>query len=593
MRPIHHPCSFFLIVFLFLCLDGLDYANAWRIPGLPPIRDKIPSPGPGPGPGSSSGPSPSPIQASTSSTPVPRSFLRRLFDHLPSASSLRASAGDSLTRWIDDRPKLIESLKGYEDQVVIRFNISQPQHEAALRTVVDRMLLDVWSFADNHVDVRVPSRRVRFLTRALPSSLRENHSILVPDLARAAAATYPSRPSFTHAHQLYDRGTASASHALPKKHDVADVYFQDYQPYSVMVAWMRLIDSLFRGRGLVQMINIGKSYEGRDIPALRVGIQPDGDTSGRRREVVLVTGGLHAREWIATSSVNYVAWSFIQSADKDPIVKKILERFDLVFIPVLNPDGYEYTWEVDRLWRKSRQRTKMSYCPGFDLDHSFPYQWDSVEHQNEPCSESYGGDEPFQAIEAAQLADWARNETENGAKFVGYLDLHSYSQQILVPYSFSCNVQPPNMENLQEVAMNLGKHMRLSNGELYTVASACEGAVLNSAGPLVEARGGSAIDYFYHELGAHYSYQIKLRDTGSYGFLLPSDNIIPAGEEIFQAMKYLGDFLLGNNGHEWAQEVSFDDEQEAQGSIVHDDDDEAMRELRRRRQRNSSSDETM
>ncbi|KAI8952640.1 hypothetical protein F4801DRAFT_539766 [Xylaria longipes] len=583
MRLIHRPCSFLLVAFLFLCLEGVGYASAWRIPGLPPVRDDGPSP-------IRAAPT-SPRLPSSASTP--RSFLRRLFDHLPSTSSSRASAGDSLTRWVDDRPKLIESLKTYEDQVVIRFNISQPLHEAALRTVVDRMLLDVWSFADNHVDVRIPSRRVRFLLRALPSSLHENHSVLVPDLARAAAATYPSRRSLTHAHHLYDRGTASASHALPKKHDVVDVYFQDYQPYSVMVAWMRLIDSMFRGRGLVQMINIGKSYEGRDIPALRVGIRPDGATTNDHREVILVTGGLHAREWIATSSVNYAAWSFIQSVDKDPAVKNILERFDLVFIPVLNPDGYEYTWEVDRLWRKSRQRTKMSYCPGFDLDHSFPYQWDSVEHQSEPCSESYGGDEPFQAVEAAQLADWARNETENGSKFVGYLDLHSYSQQILVPYSFSCNVQPPNMENLQEVAMNLGKHMRLSNGELYTVASACEGAVLNSAEPLVEARGGSAIDYFYHELGAHYSYQIKLRDTGSYGFLLPNDNIIPAGEEVFHAMKYLGDFLLGNNGHEWAQGTLSDDEQEAQGPIVDDDDDETMGELRRRRRRNPSDDETI
>ncbi|KAI1750063.1 hypothetical protein F4782DRAFT_259433 [Xylaria castorea] len=576
MRLIHDPCpcSFLvLIAFLFLCLEAVDHASAWRIPGLPPLRNESPRLVPAP-------PSPR-LPSSTTSSPRSRSLLRRLFDRLPSTSSSRASAGDSLTRWVDDRPKLIESLREYQDQVVIRFNISEPQHEAALRTVVDRMLLDVWGFADNHVDIRIPSRRVRFLTRALPSSMRENHSILVPDLARAAAATYPSRRSLTHAYQLYDRGTASASHALPEKHDVVDVYFRDYQPYSVMVAWMRLIDSMFRGRGLVQMISIGKSYEGRDIPALRVGIRPDND-SGQQREVVLVTGGLHAREWISTSSVNYAAWSFIQSADKDPIVKNILERFDMVFIPVLNPDGYEYTWEVDRLWRKSRQRTKMSYCPGFDLDHSFPYQWNSVEHQNEPCSESYGGDEPFQAVEAAQLADWARNETENGSKFVGYLDLHSYSQQILVPYSFSCHVQPPNMENLQEVAMNLGKHMRLSNGELYTVASACEGAVLNSAGPLVEARGGSAIDYFYHELGAHYSYQIKLRDTGSYGFLLPNDNIIPAGEEIFQAMKYLGDFLLGNNGHEWAQ-----------GPIVDDDDDEATRELRKRRRRNPSGDETI
>ncbi|KAI0200981.1 hypothetical protein F4808DRAFT_450476 [Astrocystis sublimbata] len=581
MRLLLRPASLFHpVTFLLLCLACINLASALRIPGLPPIRSQSVRNRPIQGPS----------QPQTTSSP--RSFFRRLFDHLPSTSSFRASEGDSLTRWVGDRPKLIETLRDYDDQVVIRFNISQPQHEAALRTVVDRMLLDVWAFADNHVDVRIPSRRVRFLTRALPSSLRENHSILVPDLARAAAATYPSRSSLAYAHQLYDRGTASASNGQPKKNDVVDVYFQDYQPYSVMVAWMRLIGSMFQGRGLVEMISIGKSYEGRDIPALRVGLRPEGRVSEHPREVVLVTGGSHAREWIATSSVNYAAWSFIQSADTDPMVKHILEHFDLVFVPSLNPDGYEYTWEVDRLWRKSRQRTKMAYCPGYDLDHSFPYQWDAIEHQSEPCSESYGGDEPFQAVEAAQLADWARNETEHGAKFVGYLDLHSYSQQILVPYSFSCAVEPPNMENLQEVAMNLGKHMRLSNGELYTVASACQGAVLGSAGPLVEARGGSAIDYFYHEFGAHYSYQIKLRDTGSYGFLLPNDNIIPAGKEIYEAMKYLGDFLLGNNGHEWKEKSPPAGEEEAQEPIVNDT-DEPMKELRRRQRRNLHSDETI
>jgi extracellular matrix protein 14 len=52
------------------------------------------------------------------------------------------------------------------------------------------------------------------------------------------------------------------------------------------------------------------------------------------------------------------------------------------------------------------------------------------------------------------------------------------------------------------------------------------------------------------ELQARYSYQIKLRDTGSYGFLLPSDNIVPTGEEMLNALKYLGDYLLGNNGIE-------------------------------------------
>lgn len=52
------------------------------------------------------------------------------------------------------------------------------------------------------------------------------------------------------------------------------------------------------------------------------------------------------------------------------------------------------------------------------------------------------------------------------------------------------------------------------------------------------------------ELQARYSYQIRLRDTGSYGFLLPSEHIVPTGEETLNALKYLGDYLLGNNGIE-------------------------------------------
>ena len=512
----------------FLCLQCLDYTSASRIPNLHPVRRSSPS----------QVPVPLEPQSLPPTVSAPRSFLRRLFDRLSSTSSSRAST----SRWIEDRPRLIQGLKEYEDDVVIRFNISGSEHVAALRIVVDRMLLDVWDFTENHVDIRIPSRRIRFVTRALPSSLLDNHSILLPDLARVAAATYPFSPAQDpNPRQLFLQGTTPTSQ-IPLKYDVVDVYFQDYQPYSVMVAWMRLVDSMFRGRGSVQMISIGKSFDGRDIPALRVGIRPNQVPSGHRREIILVTGGLHAREWIATSSVNYAAWSFIQSMDEDPIVQKILERFDFVFVPVLNPDGYDYTWEVDRLWRKSRQQTKMPLCQGLDLDHSFSYQWNSAGRQNEPCSGSYGGDEPLEAVEASQLTDWAKNETENGFKFAGYLDLHSYSQQVLVPYSYSCQVQPPNFETLEEVAMNLAKHLRLSNGEFYTVASACGGAVPESVGPFVEARGGSAIDYFYHELNARFSYQIKLRDTGSYGFLLPSENIIPAGEEIFQAMKYMGDF---------------------------------------------------
>jgi extracellular matrix protein 14 len=375
----------------------------------------------------------------------------------------------------------------------------------------------------------------------------------MPDLAKTI---YQSYPSITFSEPAFPPRHAPAfTPSLSTSGEVENIFFQDYQPYSVIVPWMRLMASMFTTH--VRMINIGTSYEGRDIPALRVGVSASVFHEPEEpRKTIIISGGLHAREWISVSTVTYIAWCLITSYGKSPGITKLLQEFDFVLIPTTNPDGYVYTWEHNRLWRKNRQQTNLRICPGLDLDRTFGFEWDGNPVRASPCSESYAGEKPFQAVESHRLAEWAKNETDNnGVNFVGFLDMHSYSQKVLYPYSYSCNSNPPSLENLEELGMGLAKAIRISSGEQYGVASACEGAVrsekaASSGFSRMETGGGSAIDWFYHELGVRYSYQIKLRDTGSYGFLLPKENIVPTGEEAFDAVKYFGDFLLGNKGIE-------------------------------------------
>ncbi|MCJ1378964.1 putative metallocarboxypeptidase ecm14 [Xylographa soralifera] len=465
-------------------------------------------------------------------------------------------------------------LARYGGDVVLRFRIHQKDEAKALAEAVNVLFLDVWEFNTEWVDIRLAKDVIPSLLGLLPASLQKSHTPLMHDLAQTIFESYPSlfsdvpeQPSH-HTHRGF-------TPSLQKTPDETNIFFQQYQPLSVILPWLRLMESLFPTH--VRLINIGITYEGRDIPALRVGVHPTNmEKPMDPRKTIIVAGGSHAREWISTSSVNYVAFSLITEYGKSKQMTKLVEDFDWIFIPSLNPDGYVFTWENDRLWRKNRQQTNLRFCKGLDLDRTYGFEWDGHATKSNPCSESFSGEGPFQGVESSRFASWVKNETEqNNANFVGFLDLHSYSQQILYPYSCSCNLAPPSLENLEELALGMAKAIRHVNSEKYGITSACEGSVMsNKKGrkdldiwPRIENGGGSALDWFYHEMNVTYAYQLKLRDTGSYGFLLPSKNIIPTGKEVFAAVTYFGNYLLGDKGIEVSGMEGKSIDQVAQGAI--------------------------
>ena len=48
---------------------------------------------------------------------------------------------------------------------------------------------------------------------------------------------------------------------------------------------------------------------------------------------------------------------------------------------------------------------------------------------------------------------------------------------------------------------------------------------------------GASDDWYKGALGSRFAYTTELRDTGFYGFVLPPEQIIPSGEEMWAAFE--------------------------------------------------------
>lgn len=67
----------------------------------------------------------------------------------------------------------------------------------------------------------------------------------------------------------------------------------------------------------------------------------------------IVVSGIHAREWITPAVATYMIEQLTN--ELTPENDDLIENLDWYILPSANPDGYAYTWDNDRLWRKTRQ----------------------------------------------------------------------------------------------------------------------------------------------------------------------------------------------------------------------------------------------
>lgn len=288
-------------------------------------------------------------------------------------------------------------------------------------------------------------------------------------------------------------------------------WFGEYRDYGAITEHLAGLAATAPARAELQAI--GPSLEGRPIWALRIG---HGATP------MLVTGTLHAREWLATMATTCVADRLVRDYARDPAIRAFVDRHELWVVPVDNPDGYQHTWSTDRYWRKNRRDDH-----GVDLNRNFAVGFGGTGSSRNKRAETYRGAYAFSEPESAALRDLAKRHA-----IARYLDFHAYGQLVLYPWAYT-GTPAPDRDRLAGVGDRMTSALVAAHGTPYKLKAAID----------FYPAAGATMDYFYGELGA-LAYAIELRPAwprGAGGFVQPPSQIRPTCDEALAAVLALGD----------------------------------------------------
>ncbi|XP_017694725.1 PREDICTED: carboxypeptidase A1-like [Lepidothrix coronata] len=388
----------------------------------------------------------------------------------------------------------------FQGDQVLRIMARDEEQAALLKMLEEQeeLQVDFWRhpFGPGHpADLRVP-----FPSLGAVKGFLESHS-------------FPYTVMIEDVQELLDEEKEAMARSRRVKRSSRAFDFGSYHTLDEIYSWM---DTLVEDHpGLVSKIQIGQSYEGRDLLVLKF------STGGSARPAIWVDTGIHSREWISQATGVWTANKIAEEYGRDPSVTALLDNMDVFLEIIANPDGFVFTHSSDRLWRKTRSPNTGSHCLGVDPNRNWDAGFGGAGSSGDPCSDIYHGPFPHSEREVKAIVDFIRGH--GNVKSV--ISIHSYSQMLLFPYGYT-SVPSPDYQEMNELAKKAVSDLAAVYGTKYTFGSIAD---------TIYTAAGTTVDWAYDQ-GVKYSFTLELRDTGRHGFLLPSSQILPTATETWPAL---------------------------------------------------------
>lgn len=262
-------------------------------------------------------------------------------------------------------------------------------------------------------------------------------------------------------------------------------------------------------------LTLGYSYNGYPIKGIKLS-KKKGNTG------IFIESGIHAREWITPAVTTFILNELITS--NDTMIQEISLNFDWYIFPIVNPDGYQYTFERDRMWRKSRK--PYGLCVGADLNRNFDIHWNSIGSSSNPCAYDFAGSYVNSEIESSLITKFLNDNTQK-FKIKTFLSLHSYSQLLMFPYGYGPE-RIPNYNDLTMISKKAIAAIEKRSGRIYKAGSIYE--------TIYPSSGGSK-DWAYSiaQIPITFTFELRGPSNSNNLFILPANEIIETGYETLDA----------------------------------------------------------
>ncbi|MFN6038879.1 MAG: M14 family zinc carboxypeptidase, partial [Bacteroidota bacterium] len=255
-----------------------------------------------------------------------------------------------------------------------------------------------------------------------------------------------------------------------------------------------------------QPIGSGTTHEGRSVYYVKISDNPNADEN---EPEILYNSLHHAREAESISQLIYFMWYILENYNNDSAIQYLLNNTEMYFVPVVNPDGYEYNYLTNPngggMWRKNR-RTNGDGTFGVDLNRNYGYNWGLNNFGSSPTtsSDTYRGPSAISEPETHLMVNFI-----NAHQFRMAVNNHTYSDVLIYPFGYAANTYTPDSAQF----VKYGECMTDCNGFAYGTANQTVGYTAN----------GTIDDWLYADTTSHSKIFSFTPEAGA-----PTDGFWPA-----------------------------------------------------------------